>query len=166
MTRSSLNHYEHMWARTEAGLASLRRVKCAPAPAHVGQVHSGTPVLCVDVVTSLLTCRAFGLGIFPGFRCARATPRHAAPRRRAVILLPWLPVATNFGGLSRRCASNARLTRPHQSFGTLQDSLPGFPCMRPDHRSFAFRGGPLRGEQPTMEGVVNVRFQGGEVRSA
>lgn len=106
MTRSSLNHYEHMWARTEAGLASLRRVKCAPAPAHVGQVHSGTPVLCVDVVTSLLTCRAFGLGIFPGFRCARATPRHAAPRRRAVILLPWLPVATH---CAERAVCRARL---------------------------------------------------------
>lgn len=33
------------------------------------------------------------------------------------------------------------------------------------HSNFAFRGGPLRGEQPTTEGVVNVRFQGGEVRS-
>lgn len=117
-----------------------------------------------DLPVRGLTGRGFGSG--PFHPSSRGVSLPIARRRRAAGLQRQ-SVVTHFrcGGLRGRSANSALPTGPHQSFCALQDSLPGFPCMRPSHRSFAFRGRPLRGEQPTTEGVVNVRFQGGEVRS-
>jgi hypothetical protein len=147
----SLNH-DQMWTRTEAGLASLRRVKCASAPAHGGQDHSG--LRCVDVVTSLFTGRAFGPGIFPSFRCARAFPQHAAPRRRAVaLLLPRLSVATYS---AERAVCRARLDT-YVSRELIQYVCQDLTDQSHAHVSSAFVSRPRYGINRSEEGFARAQ---------
>jgi hypothetical protein len=147
---ASLNH-DQMWTRIEAGLASLRRVKCASAPAHGGQAHSG--LRCVDVVTSLFTGRAFGLGIFSSFTLRAWFPSLAAHGRRAVALLPRLSVATYS---AERAVCRARLDT-HVSRKLIQYVCQDLTDQSHAHVSSAFVSRPRYGINRSEEGFARAQ---------